>query len=63
MPKLTDYSVQMLGSSKGGLLIDEETTHGKITPLAYVGISKARSLSMGNSLMLCDKRGDVAGWG
>ena len=60
----TDYLVAMVGRSEGGLLIDKKSTNGEIIPMVHNGlVYRASSISIGNGLILCDKRGDVAGWG
>ena len=58
------HRIHLLGKSDCGLLVVQNSTNGQVVPTTYNGISyRASSLSLGNGLVLCDKTGDVAGWG
>jgi len=49
----------MLGESQSGLLIDCESTDNQFKKINLVGTN----LSVGNGAILCDTKGDCAGWG
>lgn len=62
--RLKNKRIHFLGETEFGLYPERSETGDQLIPFTYQQKDyTAKDLAMGNSVIICDALGDVAGWG